>query len=73
MGYVFCTGACITCRRVFSFNPVRVPSTTAFNGQREPVCRSCMDLINAKRAEKGLEPFAIHDDAYEAVSEEELC
>jgi hypothetical protein len=72
MGFVFCAGACITCGRLFTFNPVRVPSTRAFTGEREPVCQSCMGIINAKRAEQGLPPFEIPPDAYEAVSEDEL-
>lgn len=72
MGYVFATSACICCGRVFSYNPHRVPSTSAFTGSREPVCRSCMDVINEKRAEQGMEPFAIQPDAYEPMPEEEL-
>jgi len=74
MGYVFATSACICCRRVFSYNPHKVPSTRAFSqgGQREPVCRSCFDLINAKRQEQGLEPFELQPDAYEPLREEEL-
>lgn len=44
-GYVFAMSPCITCGKVFSYNPHRVPSTSAITGSREPVCRSCMDLI----------------------------
>jgi hypothetical protein len=44
-----------------------VPSTTALNGLREPVCRPCMDIVNAKRAAAGLEPHPILDGAYAAV------
>jgi len=54
------------------FNPVHVPSSTALTGLREPLCRSCMDRINAKRADMGLDPFPILPDAYEAASEEDL-
>jgi len=71
-GYIFAMGACICCGRVFSFNPNRVPSTTAFNGQREPVCQSCMALINSKRQEQGLPAFEIFPDAYEATPESEF-
>jgi hypothetical protein len=72
MGFAFCMGPCITCGRPFSYNPLRVPSTSAITGTREPVCRSCMDFINTKRETMGLTPFPIFDDAYEAVSEDEL-
>jgi hypothetical protein len=72
MGFVFCMGPCITCHQVFSYNPVRVPSTTAFTGTREPVCRSCMDKINEKRAELGMPAVEIFDDAYEPAAEDEL-
>lgn len=71
-GYVFCMGACIACGRPFAFNPHRVPSTSAVTGSREPVCRSCMDWINRKRRELGLEPFQIEADAYEPMAEAEL-
>jgi hypothetical protein len=71
-GYVIATGACICCRRLFSFNPVRVPSTSAITGKREPVCEACMHRINGQRAAMNLEPFEILDGAYEPCQEEEL-
>lgn len=71
-GYMIALGPCICCRRVFHFNPARVPSTTAINGEREPVCASCMQRINERRATIGLPPFEILPDAYEACAEGEL-
>lgn len=71
MGFALCTGSCAACHRLFMFNPVRVPSVRV-NGEREPVCRACMDAANAERKSRGLEPFPIADDAYEAVDESEL-
>jgi len=65
MAYMIATGCCISCGRVFMFNPHRVPSTSAITGRREPVCEPCMAAINRKRAEMGLEPFAILPGAYE--------
>lgn len=65
-GYLFAMGECVICHNLFSFNPERVPSTTAFNGQREPVCEHCMARVNARRKERGLEPFPILPDAYGA-------
>lgn len=72
MGYLIAMGNCICCGNVFSFNPDRVPSTTALTGQREPVCRNCMTRINMKRKSLGLEPFPIHADAYAICDESEL-
>jgi hypothetical protein len=71
MGYALATGACLTCKRIFTFNPVRVPSFR-YNGQKEPICNGCMELINQKRSEAGIEPFVIAADAYDACDEGEL-
>jgi hypothetical protein len=72
MGYVFCMGYCICCNQRFAFNPVHVPSTTVVTGQKEPVCENCMTIINLNRESQGLEPFAIHPDAYTIADENEL-
>lgn len=66
MSYMSALGPCICCGTVFSFNPERVPSTRAITGSREPVCRSCMEAANAKRAAMGLEPHPILPGAYDA-------
>lgn len=71
MGYVFAMGACLVCKRTFSFNPVRVPSYRV-NGTKEPICPVCMEEINAKRATIGLPPFPIPENAYEATDEQNL-
>lgn len=65
-GYMICSGACIACGIVFSFNPNRVPSSSAITGEREPICRTCMDRINDARVAQGLAPFEILPGAYEA-------
>lgn len=62
---MICTGACIGCGRLFSFNPNRVPSSSAVTGSREPICRDCMEKINQVRAARNLPPFEILPDAYE--------
>jgi hypothetical protein len=71
-GYAFCMGPCISCGRVFTYNPHKVPSSSAVTGRREPICRGCIDAINAKRREMKLAPFEIQPDAYEPLSEGEL-
>jgi hypothetical protein len=71
MGYAFVIGSCVSCKRTFTFNPVRVPSIRV-NGVREPVCRNCIEEANPKRVALGLEPFIIQPDAYDPVDENEL-
>lgn len=70
MSFMTAMGPCIACGQVFSFNPERVPSTTALTGKREPVCANCMARINTARKAKGLAEFPILPGAYEA---EEVC
>ena len=72
MGFALATGHCIGCKRLFSFNPLRVPSTSAITGTREPICQQCMAAINAHRREHGLAELPVAADAYEACAEEEL-
>jgi hypothetical protein len=71
MGYAFCTSACIGCRRIFSYNPMRVPSIT-INGSREPICQNCVDRVNPQRIANGLAPIVPLPDAYECCDEGEL-
>ena len=71
-GYVLATSACICCGVPFSYNPHKVPSTSAITGTREPVCLRCMNAINAKRQEMGLDPHPILPGAYEPMPEGEL-
>jgi hypothetical protein len=65
MGYMFCTAACINCKRLFTFNPNTVPSVNV-NGSRQPICRPCVEWANPQRVAKGLEPIRVLPGAYEA-------
>ena len=69
--FMFAMGDCIVCKKIFQFNPHKVPSTTAFTGTKEPVCRDCMEVVNIKREAAGQEPFAIDPKAYEPIPEGE--
>lgn len=71
MGYALAMGSCISCRQVFSFNPLRVPSIRV-DGVKEPVCKACIERANPIRKKNGLPEFTVHDDAYEPVDENEL-
>lgn len=63
MGYMLCHGSCINCNKLFSFNPDRVPSIR-INGEREPLCRPCMESINSMRKDKGVPALVVNADAY---------
>lgn len=71
MGYAFATSPCIGCGRLFSYNPVRVPSLT-WKGTREPICLACVERVNPQRIANGLEPIVPAPDAYEPCDESEL-
>lgn len=71
MGYVLAYGVCFVCGEVFSFNPHKVPSMRV-GEEREPVCKNCMDIANARREQMGLKPLPVAPDAYEAIDENEL-
>lgn len=71
MGVAFVIGPCIGCRRLFWFNPLRVPSIP-IDGTREPICQRCVDHINPQRKANGLPPIIPLPDAYEACDESEL-
>lgn len=64
MGYMFATGSCCSCGRLFTFSPNLVPSARV-NGVREPICRDCIEQANPKRVENGLPPITILPGAYE--------
>lgn len=71
MGYALGMSACYGCKRIFCYNPNRVP-TIPINGSREPVCRTCIERANPERIKRGLEPIVPLPDAYEPLDEDEL-
>ena len=71
MGFAFLMATCISCGLPFTCNPLTVPSIR-LKGVKEPVCKGCMDAVNARRERLGLTPFPILPDAYEAVDETKL-
>lgn len=68
MGYMLAFGQCCVCNAVFTFNPERVPSLR-IRGNREPICRDCIERANQLRQEKGLELIQPLPGAYEAQEE----
>lgn len=72
MGFVTAFSPCLTCKQIFGYNPHKVPSSSAVTGTREPICQNCINLINRKRIDIGLDPFIISPDAYKPLPEEDL-
>lgn len=72
MGYMMAMGPCIGCKRTFSFNPNKVPSSSAITGKREPICANCVARINIKRKELGLALIVPLPGAYEAEAEDRV-
>lgn len=72
MGCYLAFGPCIGCGHVFSFNPDKVPSTSAVTGKREPICQTCVDRVNPMRIKNGLAPIAVLPGAYDVQDEEEM-
>jgi len=66
--WVTMIGSCFGCSRPFSFNPMRVPSIRV-DGDRKPVCQSCINRANALRKAQGLPQHEVHPDAYEPARE----
>lgn len=60
MGYVTVMGTCFGCGVVFGFNAERVPSY-----QGEPICESCITVVNHRRREAGLPQWPVLEGAYE--------
>lgn len=71
MGFITGFSACFGCKRLFTYNPLRVP-VIFVNGEREPVCQDCVDRVNPQRIANGLEPIMPLPRAYEPPPEDEL-
>lgn len=71
MGYAFATSPCAGCHRLFSYNPMRVPSIR-IQGEREPICEACVTRVNPMRIKNGLPPIVPLPGAYDACDESEL-
>ncbi len=68
MGYMIAMGNCVGCRKFFTFNPELVPSIR-IKGEKEPICRECIERVNPQRIANGLEPVVIRRGAYEQTEE----
>jgi len=71
MGFVTASAACAGCGQLFTFNPVRVPSIR-IGGERQPICRDCIERVNPIRMRNGLDPIVPEPDAYTGCDEAEL-
>lgn len=72
MGYAFVISPCVFCKKIFSYNPLKVPSVKV-DGVKEPICATCLEWANRERVKNGLEPWGPPlPGAYEPCREEEL-
>lgn len=68
MAYMTLMCRCYTCGAPLLCNPLRVPSVPAHlttTGEKEPVCKACVDRANPQRAKRGLPPIVILPGAYD--------
>lgn len=72
MGYALVYGACFLCNNLLSFNPQRVPSIRDSQGERQPICETCIQKINAERQKAGMPKIEYAADAYTFCDEAEL-
>ena len=71
MGYAIATGSCIGCKKLFGYNPHKVPSIP-IGGVRQAICRSCAGIVQENQRRDGLPVTEIHPEAYEPIHESEL-
>jgi hypothetical protein len=67
-GKAFVIGPCLTCKRLFTYNPLTVCSHPwpIPDGPNEPICFPCITKVNAARAAEGRPTWTIHPGAYHA-------
>lgn len=63
-GYMFVMGQCFGCKAPMTFNADKVPSIR-IDGKRQPICSDCVERVNPQRRANGLDPIAVHPNAYE--------
>lgn len=66
-GFAFLTAPCFACRKPVTCNPTCVPSMN-----NTPLCEECVERINEKRKELGLQEWKIPEGAYQPCREEEI-
>lgn len=72
-GYAVILSPCFRCGGIFTYNPNKVPSVRDQLGVKQPLCRSCVEIIQALQKEMGLPAWPDPlPGAYEPCPEEEL-
>jgi hypothetical protein len=72
-GYVQAMASCLSCNKIFYFNPMKVPSLRDRYGEKQPICKQCFYHLNQKRLELNLPEWPEpHPDAYTFCRENEL-
>ena len=64
---MWCMSACVGCGRLFGgYSPTRVPSVRLHaDGEREPICATCVARVNPRRVANGLPPIVPLPGAYD--------
>jgi hypothetical protein len=57
---MFVLGTCFACKKVFTFNPMLVPS---YEGV--PIYQDCITIVNERRKANGAPTWLVHPEAYE--------
>lgn len=60
MAYMSLLAPCLRCDRMFASNAQFVPSVKG-----QPICKDCIEELQAIRISMGMEPWSIHPLAYE--------
>ena len=52
--------------------PQEIDPAAKTRAVKQPLCKDCISLVNARRRAKGLEPIHVFRDAYEAIEAGQL-
>lgn len=64
MAWMSVIANCFLCDRVFASNPSKVPSV-----KNQPICESCLELVQEARKARGMDPFPVPAGAYDGGEE----
>lgn len=58
---------CHGCKKLFTFNPDRVPVVQFIDGETGPICKDCLELSNVELKKQGLPLLYALPDAYDPL------
>lgn len=60
---------CHGCKKLFTFNPDRVPVVQFEDGESGPICKNCLELSNENLARQGMPLLYFLPGAYDPLEE----